>query len=99
MPWLFSLTAVVFLGLAGSSWCAAFDLIRRALPQHLTQEQVRWEIDPFIWAPFAPQNARRPYVWFHIWSSLTALCLGAALWAAGEMRGAAAFVAIALVIA
>src|SRR5215212_4769404 len=96
MPWVLSLVAVVFLGLAGSCWYAAFDKVRKALPHQLTEEQVRWEIDPFIWTPFAPQDARRPYVWFHVWGSLSALCLGAAVWSAGEVVGAAAFAAIAL---
>jgi hypothetical protein len=93
MPWLLCVAAFIPLGLAAYCWFAILDEIRRKLP--LSEDDIRWAVAPYIWTSVMSKTARWRYVWFHLWSSIAFLLLGAAVWSAGNTLGAAIFAFIA----
>jgi hypothetical protein len=81
---LLFVAAMVALGLAGWSFNAVVDELRRSLPPQFGELDLRTAVAYHIWTPAASDTARRRYVWFHLWASLFAVSTGILLWLWGK---------------
>jgi|SRR5262245_54231476 len=90
------MAAVIALGLAAWNFNSVQDELRRTLPSHLSELDLRWAVGTHVWSPLASDAVRRRFVWSNLWASVSFSLWAIILWVFGELIGAALFAGLAV---